>query len=427
MSKKKDIIVRVIALADQLCFSVANFILSIILARFYSEVELAAFIFGLSVALTIQGIQRNCYVVQNAVLAPEILRRRADKVIGQQAVAWLILVTIEILAAVLIFNFVDDVFYHYVAISTIVCTIMNTQLEFDRIIFVKHNKYIHAALTSIGFLALTAGLLLAFAGTIDFIELKQSEEVIKSNFNLSFYGFMGLIGGFMVLKMLFMFSCSRLPNLYWGFRLLVRDFKRYFMGSVFGVAGYAGHNHVPVFVLGAYAAPIHAAVYGAMRGLMQPLQIIVRSLDIIDKNLFQAKVKNAGGMRSVLIRQLLIYSAMSAMVVVGTLLFGKWIVNLAYGEKYAAYSHILVGWALIFSMLAITFPLETVIVKLNKLNLYNYCRIAAGVVGTVLSFALWEEYGAMGGVAASLAGWVVSIICAFWIVMPVLKKGGAHG
>lgn len=404
MGKKKQLIIRLITLGDQVCFSVANFFLSIILARFFSESELAAYVIGVSIALTIQGVQRNCYVVQNAVLAPEILRRRASIVLGEQLCAWLLLVFVEVVITVGVFAYTDDVYYRYIAISTIVSTLVFTQLEFDRIIFIKHDKYIHAAIASVGFFIFTAVMFFAVP-----------------SMGISFYALMGMIGAYMVLKMLWLFVSTAWPNMFWGWRLLRRDFKRYFKGAVVGVIGYAGHNHVPVLVLGWYAAPIHAAVFGAMRGLMQPLQIVARSLDIIDKNLFQARVKNAGGMRSVLLRQMAAYGGLALIVFIGAMLFGEFFIHLAYGEKYASYSDILIGWVFIFAMLSITFPLETVIVKLDKLNTYNYWRILAGVVGTILSFALWEDYGAMGAVIASLGGWVISVLCALWIVRPVLK------
>lgn len=409
MGKKKQIVIRLITLGDQICFSVANFLLSIILARFYSEVELAAYVIGVSIALTIQGVQRNCYVVQNAVLAPEILRRRASRVLGQQLWAWMILICVEVAVSLAVFTYSDNLYFQYIAISTIVSTLMFTQLEFDRIIFIKHDKYIHAAAASVGFFVFTASMFF-----------------LVPMMGISFFSLMGMIGLYMVVKMLWLFFSTAWPDMFWGWRLLRRDFKRYFSGSLVGVIGYAGHNHVPVLVLGWYAAPIHAAVFGAMRGLMQPLQIIARSLDIIDKNVFQARVKNAGGMRSVLLRQMATYLAFSVVVLIGAWGFGEPIIRLAYGEKYAAYSDILIGWVFIFAMLAVTLPLETVIVKLDKLNTYNYWRILAGIVGTILSFLLWEDYGAMGAVIASLGGWVISVICALWIVYPVLKKGSGR-
>lgn len=402
--RKRQIFIRMIALADQICFSAANFVLTIMLARHYSEIEFAGYGIGLSIALTVQGIQRNCYVVQNAVLAPEIVRRRASKVLGEQCVAWIILVAIEALLTLLVFISTDDPFYRAIAVSTIICTLISTQLEFDRILFIKHDAYVKPFIASVAFLVLNGVMFFAVP-----------------YYELPYFFTMAVVGGYTLAKMGWLFTTVGMPDLFWGWRLAVRDFKKHFMSSFIGILGYSGHNHVPVFALGHFSTPLQTAVFVAMRGLMQPLQIIVRSFDMIDKNFFQAKIKGAGGMRSVLLRQLAVYGFFSGLVTLGALLFGETIISLAYGEKYAGYSSILVGWCFIFTMLAITFPLETVIVRLNKLKAYNYYRISAGIVGTVLSYPLCTSMGAQGAVWASLAGWVVSILCAFYLVWPVLS------
>lgn len=405
MKKTRQIFIRLVSLADQICFSAANFLLTIALARHYSEVEFAGYGIGLSIALTIQGVQRNCYVVQNAVLAPGIVRKRVPKILGEQSIAWFVLLAAELFLSAIVFSLSADPLYHAIAVSTVICTLIYTQLEFDRIIFIKHDRYINPLVASIAFLLLNIFFLFGIP-----------------YFQISYLSTMTMIALYTVVKMFWLYASVGLPDLFWGWRLIVRDFKKNFVGSFIGIIGFSGHNHVPLFILGHVAAPLQAAVFVAMRGLMQPLQIIVRSFDMIDKNFFQIHAKGEGGMRRVLIRQLCVYAGFSLLVMMGTLAFGEMIVTLAYGEKYAGYGGVLVGWAFIFSMLAITFPLETVIIKLDKLNIYNYYRISAGVVGAVLSYFLCEPMGANGAVIACFAGWVVSILCAFWLVWPVLKR-----
>ncbi len=407
MTKPSKISIRAISLSDQIFFSAANFLLTIMLARFYSEVEFAAYGIGLSIALTLQGIQRNCYILQNSVLLPEILKGRISRVLGQQTIAWVFLAVLEgvVLAALVLFE--ANGFYVAIAISTIICSLIYAQLEFDRIAFIKHEKYWNPFIASLAFLALNAFLFWAVP-----------------TYGVSFQFTMLALGLYTLAKYIWLVSTLGLPDLFWGWRLIKRDFKKYFVSSVFGITGYAGHNHVPLFILGAVAAPIHAAAFVAMRGLMQPLQIIVRSMDIIDKNYFQ--MESAGttkGMRSVMLRQIGLYGVLALGVMIAVLIFGEFIIGLAYGEKYAAFSIILTGWALIFSMLAISQPLETVIVKLGEINRYNTYRISAGILGTVLAFLLCPSLGAIGAVIACFGGWLISIACALWIVRPVLFPG----
>lgn len=411
MGNKKNILIRLITLGDQVFFSVANFVLTVILARFYGEQEVAAFVFGMSIALTIQGIQRNCYVVQNAVLAPEIFRNRASRVMGQQMIACYFLVGLE---AMVVFGLSVggvDQYYLNIGIATIACTLMCAQLEFDRVMFVKHDKYWHSAGVSVGFFLMVCVLF----------------YVCQYHAPVSFKFLMAAVFLYMNLKMFLLVISVALPDMFWGWRLLVRDFRTYFRASLVGVIGYAGYMHVPVFVLGALAEPIQTAVFGMMRGLMQPLQIIVKSLDIVDKNIFQKLSRQDGGMRRVFLRQLALYGVVSLGVVVCALVLGESIIHVAYGEKYVEFSNILIGWAMIFSLLAISLPLETVIVKLGLLNQYNYMRIISGGIGAALSFILWEPYGAMGAVMACFTGWLVSVLAAFWLIAPVLRKQVSHG
>src|SRR4051812_2378090 len=87
---------RALSLGDQLLFSAANFLLMLMLARYYSDVEVSGFGIGLSIALIVQGTQRTCYIVQNSVLSPGIFRRRSDKVLGQHLIVWAFIIAAEV-------------------------------------------------------------------------------------------------------------------------------------------------------------------------------------------------------------------------------------------------------------------------------------------------------------------------------------------
>jgi hypothetical protein len=61
---QKPYIIRLITLGDQCLFAAGNFLLTILLTRFYTDIDLAAYGIALAIALVLQGVQKNMYVIQ---------------------------------------------------------------------------------------------------------------------------------------------------------------------------------------------------------------------------------------------------------------------------------------------------------------------------------------------------------------------------
>ena len=80
----------------------------------------------------------------------------------------------------------------------------------------------------------------------------------------------------------------------------------------------------------------------------------------------------------------------------------------------------LIGWVFIFALMTITFPLETIIVKKDKLITYNSYRLIAGAIGAAAAFIFCTTMGANGAIIASLAGWFASVVFAVWIMRKLL-------
>jgi|GEM_PF-1402223 len=396
--------IRGASLCDQLFFSAANFILTILLARHYPEYCLAGYGVGLSIALILQGLQRTSYIVQNSVLRPAILRRRAGKVLGQQLLVWGGLCAGQLLifwAASLIWA--ADGYFLAIASSTIVCTLIYIQLDFDRIVLIKHERFAQPLAASLIFLALSIALFF-----------------LAPRYGIGYPALMGIVALFCLLKCLWLMISVGRPDFFGGWRLLKRDFGRNFTSSLLGVVGYAGFGSGPIFILSAAAPHTQTAAFGAMRGLTQPLMIVIRSMDVVDKNFFQSGQGSPESMRRSLLRLLAGYGGLSLLVLAALTAFGPLLVQFAYGEKYAAFSPLLIGWGIIMAMFAVTYPLETVIVRLGKLRQYNACRVPAGLAGIAFAAVLCAPLGAWGAIIGVIAGWVVSIACALWLVREVL-------
>lgn len=402
--KDRKIFIRGISLSDQVLFSGANFLFTIILARFFSEIELAAYGIGLSMAMILQGIQRTSYVVQNSLLPQPIIRRRATKLLGQQLVYWIFL---SGLGALVVFGFSfiwgDQHLFWEIVVAGSVLTLMYIHLDFDRILMIKYERFIDPLVTSACYLLLMVTMFF-----------------IIPAYHISFDAFMVILGIFTVLKSSWLLIVIGKPDLFWGWRLMKRDVKRYLGSSLLGAAGYVGYSNLPIFILGAVAAPIQSAAYAGMRSLMQPLLVVVRSLDIIDKNFFPARTKQDADLRTPFLRLFALYGGGALSITVLMALIGEPLVRLVYGEKYVEYHDLLIGWGMIFVLLSMTSPIETVIVKLGKINQYNLIRIPAGITGVTLAYFLCPHMGAWGAIIACLTGWTISVCLALWLIRGVL-------
>lgn len=402
--KNKKTLIRLASLGDQILFSAANFMLTIILARFYTPLELAAYGVAITIALMISGIQQNSYVIQNAVLLPEIFKRRIRKIFGQQLIVWGIIFAAEIIVLFLYYVLFDSSpFVDAIAFATITCTLLYTQIGFDRILMIKHERFIDPLASSFIFCAFISGLFF-----------------VIPKYHISFDVMMSFIAIFIAIKNIWMFLIIGKPDFFWGWRLVKRDVKRNLASSLVGMAGSSGFVNFPVFILALLSTQLQTAVFGAMRSLMQPVMVVLRSLDVVDKNYFQHKGNSFHGIQKSLLRLLLIYGGLCFISIILMGCFSTQIVHFIYGEKYVANSHLLIGWGFIMLFIGISGPIETVLIKLDRFRSYNYCRIPAGIIGLVLAFILSEPWGAWGTVIASISGWIFSVAAGIWLIRDVL-------
>ena len=391
-------------LGEQVLFSGANFLLMIMLARFYSDVEVSAYGIALSASLMIQGVLRNCYMVQNSVLLPDIIRNRGTKLMGQHLIFWGIIIALELLA--LLASVIFDLGYRLEAIlsATIVTSLIYGHLSFDRIVMIKYEKYLTPMFAAFVFASII--------GTLFLVNWFVTP--------VSFFVLMLCLALFAAGKITYSVLSIGAPDFFWGWRLARKNARRFLAASTSGSLGYTGYNHIPLFILGTLPSATPAAVFTAMRGLTQPLQLVVRSMDIVDKNFFQTKgTMTEWDIRAKMLRQLGLYAAMSSVFVLGAVILGEWIIYIAYGEKYAHASDVLIGFAVWVMLLTVSFPIETVIVKKDRLNKYNYFRLLAGATGTIAALILCEPYGALGCIIACILGSTVSLAISVWILRDI--------
>ncbi|MCB1840087.1 MAG: hypothetical protein KDI61_07490 [Alphaproteobacteria bacterium] len=401
----KKYALNAVFLAEQVFFSGANFLLMVVLTRFYTETEVSSYGIGLSISLVMQGILRNCYMVQNSVLPPSIARNRASKVMGQHLIIWLGIAAVEAVLLLILLTTDTDSRKVSIMAATIVTTLIYGHLSFDRIMMIKHEKYLSPMVAAFIFALLVGSLFL----------------LNWSGHNISFLEMMMTLILFALGKIIYSSTFVAKPDFFWGWRLTKNNMKKYFVSSTMGSLGYTGYNHIPLFVLGLLPSQVPAAVFTAMRGLTQPLQMLIRSMDVVDKNFFQTKaVMTEKDVRDKLFRQFTLYALFSAAFIIAAVFFGELIIHLAYGEKYARSVPVLIGFSIWALLMTISFPLETVIVRKGRLKKYNYQRLIAGAGGTIFAYFLCPSYGALGCIWASNIGSIIATLLTVWLIRDVI-------
>ena len=145
-------------LLDQSIFSIANFTLTIVLARRYPAAQFGAYGVGLSAALTFQFIQRNLYIVSLSLMSERVALRSLPGIIAKHllvtggTIAILGLATAAVVIAGAKGGTID------VVVATLSCAVIYFQTDFDRALLVKRAAYGGAVLLSVVYLAIVLAL-----------------------------------------------------------------------------------------------------------------------------------------------------------------------------------------------------------------------------------------------------------------------------
>lgn len=385
---------RLATISDQVVVSVANFGLMLAIGRAYSAEELASYGIGLSIGLMLQGWHRHVVLIPLMLQANEHVRRWRGGIVGQQ----FMVLTLALAAGGPLLAVTETVdLSHYgrlIVGASVVCLITYMELEFARAVLVKLGRTV-LLLANGGWYALVVSLLAAAALT-HHLEYWMLLAGLGAAMLLHFAAITTLIGGFALGQ---------------GFRLFVADCGKYGWWSAIATATNAGYNHVPLLVLGALAAPIHAAAFVATRSLMQPLQILLRGLDIADKSSF---VKGAGAPHqpSALRHTMRLAALYACAAGLFGLIIGIWadeIIALAYGSKFVDLGPVLIAWIPVTILISLSMPFESLVYTRQEFRSYYLIRGAASVLAIALSVPLIMAFAETGAIIACAVGWFVTV------------------
>jgi len=397
---------RFLLLVDQAIFSIANFILTIVLARHYPAAEFGAYGVGLSAALTVQYIQRNLYIVSLSLMSERVALRSFPGILAKHfvitggAVATLGLATAAVIIAGAQGGTVD------VVVSTLSCTVVYFQGDFDRAVLVKRGAFVGAVLLSVIYLCIVLAL---FALV----------QAIPIGFNV----FMLTLACACLAKGGWLFLLRVEPRWRWGMRFLARDWRNYGVPTLLSAAATAAYSNVPVMVLAATRGPAEVAGMMAMRSLTMPLNLVLRSFDAVDKNRFRAlSGGTTSGARRVFWRTMLGYAALGAAAMAALALFSHPIIAIVYHDRYAGFTGLLLAWCAYCALLGLIQPLQSVVLLTGKQMSSTRLTTISGVLAVAIAFATCRSFGASGAMTATLTAVALNVVLSGFVVRGLIFR-----
>lgn len=400
-----DTVTRGLLLADNVLFSAANFVLAISLARTYTESEFAAMGVALALALAVQSAQKSLYIVRVSLMPMDAAWRSRGAIIAEHlmVVAAAVLVVCVITALGVVLGASRQ--FKLIGLATIVCYLIYFQADFDRALLLKLGSARRPALLSLFYLVAVAalGALARWSG-------------------LGFRGFMlGLIAFTLIKGCVVVALVGARPRWRAGRRLFALDWRRYGMPSVVSAANNAGFTHVPVMLLSAFRGPLEVGVLVAMRTLMQPFLVVIRSLDAGDKNRFHDRSSGTvAGVRRVFWRTFGLYSAMGLAALLVLSLASDLLIRIAYKNKFGGHPEVLVEWCVYAIFLTIAMPIQSVVYLLHRQHQLMWWGALSSITGLCLALLTCGPMGARGAMLSTLCGAGVVVIGGLWTIRDVV-------
>jgi len=397
----------VISLADQALFSIGNFLLSVGLVRVYSAEEYAGYGIALSIALTLQAVQRG-FIIKASLLSSETFNCKAGALLAAHlaitgSVLAIAAASYCVLAALSTGHFSSDL-----AAATLACIAVFFQVDVNRVFLIKRGTQSKSLLISIS-IVLAYGLVvgLGYSGIATFahsmlilaaISIAVSAGVVWSGIR---------------------------PRFRDGFRELGRDIRTLFAWTTLGAIAAGTYMHIPLFVLGTVQPALQAAGYVMTRNMLQPLGVVMRGLDLVDKHGFASRMLSGEGeAKGLIVRIVLRNLFVSVSIACAIAFMAEPILRLTYGEATVVFASALQMWAPVFVVMAMILPLETVLFSGGLARPYALVTLISAVASLLATYALVPKLATIGAVAACLVGYSMHTIGA--VALALWASGRAH-
>jgi len=215
------------------------------------------------------------------------------------------------------------------------------------------------------------------------------------------------------------------PHWTWGLRLLARDWRHYGTVAVIQSASYAGGQHLPLMILAALSGSAQVGGLIAMRSLIQPLMLVLRSFDAGDKNRFRlVSSGRTAGARRVFWYTMLVYGGIGLLAVAVLAIFSDPIIAIVYHGKYTGLGGIMIAWAIYAGLLGLTFPIQSLTYLLHRQKQLTTWIIVSGASGIVLAAILCGRYGMWGAMSATVISMAINVAGGLLITRDIIVGRG---
>ncbi len=399
---------RGLLLADNVLFSAANFVLAISLARNYAESDFAALGVALALALAVQLAQKSLYIVRVSLMPPDKAQRSRGAIVAEHIMVVTMAVACVCVVAALGVAAGASEQFKLVALSTIVCYLIYFQADFDRALLLKLGSAVQPALLSLSYLLAVTAL-----------------GALARWWGLSFVGFMtGLIiftlgkGCLVAIALV-----GARPRWRAGRRRLALDWRRYGWPAMIGAVNNAGIIHIPVMLLASLRGPLEVGALVAMRTLMQPLLVIIRSLDAGDKNRFHNRASGTvAGVRHVFWRTFALYAVIGLAALLVLSLISNPLIRMVYKDKFGGHSELLIEWCVYAVFLTLAMPIQSVVYLIHRQHQLMWWTTISSIVGVCIALFACKPLGAQGAMLSALCGVALGVIGGLWTIRDVVMS-----
>ncbi len=374
--------------------ALANFTISITVARIYDKTVFSGYITALSAAFVAIAVLRISFTMPSAVRPDSWYWRKLPALAAVHVFAIVTAVILTTLVLWGVTRILDGDLWHFAAIAAPGVCLWFLGYEFERGFLIKQRAFFRLVIMSLSQLTLLAVATLC---------------VVR--FKLPFHHLVLAMAGLGILRSLVVLSA--VPAFRWrkGFIQMKRGIHKLGPSSAAYLLGGVACSHVPVFALSIYATPEQAAAFGAMRTLYQPAQIFFRSRDVVRQARFHAdRLAAAGTIQAQYLSRVTRSFLLSSAFGLGLAIFGSQVVHLAYAGRYDAHLPTFFLWAVIMIFINLAAITDAYISYLNLQSRYSIVQACCGLGMLILSPVLVAHWGDIGGAIATIGGWSIVVI-----------------